>query len=89
MAVGHDVSLIASKYGNLGNDMNDILKEISAAGLSLKNSAGDFVADPFDSKKREKVVRHARAVLSAVTRLLVLGTHSTFIVFKFRTLVMP
>ena len=43
MSVGHEVSIIASKYGNLGNDMNDILKEISTAGYSMKNAAQDFV----------------------------------------------
>jgi len=73
MQVGHEVSQIASKYGTLGNDMNGILQEIGTSGASLKSSAGEFVSDPFETKKREKVVRHARAVLSAVTRLLVLA----------------
>lgn len=39
----------------------------------MNNASGEFVRDPFDTKKREKVVRQARAVLSAVTRLLVLA----------------
>ena len=43
MTVGNEVVQIASKYGNLGNDMNDILKEISSAGSSLKNSSSEFV----------------------------------------------
>ena len=73
MAVGHQVAQIASKYGQLAADFNEVLKEVGTAGGHLHQAAAEFVLDPFDGKKREKVVRQARAVLSAVTRLLVLA----------------
>ena len=64
---------MAVKYGNLSADFNEVLKEVSTAGGHLHQAAAEFVRDPFDQKKREKVIRQARAVLSAVTRLLVLA----------------
>ena len=64
IAVGHVVAQLATKYGNLSADFNEVLKEVSTAGGHLHQAAAEFVRDPFDGKKRDKVVRQARAVLS-------------------------
>ena len=58
------VAQLAVKYGNLSADFNEVLKEVSTAGGHLHQAAAEFVRDPFDGKKRDKVVRQARAVLS-------------------------
>jgi catenin alpha len=73
MAVGQEVAIIAQKYGNLSADFGEMLKEVATSGSHLSAASAEFVRDPFDTKKREKVIRQARAVLSAVTRLLVLA----------------
>uniref|UniRef100_A0A8D0SZ16 Catenin alpha-1 n=1 Tax=Sus scrofa TaxID=9823 RepID=A0A8D0SZ16_PIG len=44
-----------------------------AAGDLMKSAAGEFADDPCSSVKRGNMVRAARALLSAVTRLLILA----------------
>lgn len=39
----------------------------------MKSAAGEFADDPCSSVKRGSMVRAARALLSAVTRLLILA----------------
>ena len=54
MAVGHEVQQLAAKYGNLANEFNNVLQEVSTAGGYLNAASKEFITDPFDSKKREK-----------------------------------
>lgn len=48
----------------------------SFAGDSMKQASGEFAEDPCSSVKRGNMVRAARALLSAVTHLLVLADMS-------------
>lgn len=42
-------------------------------GVTMREASQDFAADPFSGMKRGAMVRAARALLSAVTRLLILA----------------
>lgn len=61
--------------------MNKLFELISAGfvfsfcktGDLMKSAAGEFADDPCSSVKRGNMVRAARALLSAVTRLLILA----------------
>lgn len=54
----------------------DALFCLALSGDSMRQASGEFAEDPCSSVKRGNMVRAARALLSAVTHLLVLADMS-------------
>ncbi len=52
---------------------NETVYDCFSEGESMKLASGEFAEDPCSSMKRGNMVRAARALLSAVTHLLVLA----------------
>ncbi|XP_069913836.1 catenin alpha-3 isoform X5 [Oryctolagus cuniculus] len=64
---------IAQEATNLKEELNAALEEVRNESKALKVSAEQFTDDPCHLPKREAVVQAARALLAAVTRLLILA----------------
>ncbi|CAL1544969.1 unnamed protein product [Lymnaea stagnalis] len=64
---------IAHDYPEVENDMLAAIEEVRKTGETMDDASQDFAADPCSSAKRGAMVRAARALLSAVTRLLILA----------------
>lgn len=54
----------------------DLISVVNSLGDSMRLASGEFAEDPCSSVKRGNMVRAARALLSAVTHLLVLADMS-------------
>lgn len=61
---------------NLFTVIAEVLFCVSFSGESMRQASGEFAEDPCSSVKRGNMVRAARALLSAVTHLLVLADMS-------------
>ncbi|ESO93133.1 hypothetical protein LOTGIDRAFT_178587 [Lottia gigantea] len=64
---------IAEEFPEVQNDMLDAIDEVRRSGEEMHEASQEFAADPCSSVKRGSMVRAARALLSAVTRLLILA----------------
>uniref|UniRef100_A0A0B7AJ53 Catenin alpha n=1 Tax=Arion vulgaris TaxID=1028688 RepID=A0A0B7AJ53_9EUPU len=64
---------IAHDFPEVENDMLAAVDEVRRTGESMDDASQEFAADPCSSVKRGAMVRAARALLSAVTRLLILA----------------
>ncbi|XP_013065972.1 catenin alpha-2-like isoform X2 [Biomphalaria glabrata] len=64
---------IAHDYPEVENDMLAAIEEVRKTGEAMDEASQEFAADPCSSAKRGAMVRAARALLSAVTRLLILA----------------
>lgn len=64
---------IAHDFPEVENDMLAAIDEVRKTGDTMDDASQDFAADPCSSVKRGAMVRAARALLSAVTRLLILA----------------
>lgn len=64
---------IAEENPEVRNDMIAAIDEVRNTGEAMNEASMDFAADPCSSVKRGAMVRAARALLSAVTRLLILA----------------
>nr|AAI66848.1 RGD1562230 protein [Rattus norvegicus] len=65
--------MIAKEATVLKEDLEAALQEVRKESKALKGSAERFTDDPCYLPKREAVVQAARALLAAVTRLLILA----------------
>ncbi|XP_033757398.1 catenin alpha-2-like isoform X1 [Pecten maximus] len=70
IAKGHE---IANENPDIRADLIAALDEVKKTGEEMRDASQDFAADPCSSMKRGAMVRAARALLSAVTRLLILA----------------
>ncbi|XP_069140339.1 catenin alpha-2-like isoform X2 [Argopecten irradians] len=70
IAKGHE---IANENPDIRADLIAALDEVRKTGEEMRDASQDFAADPCSSMKRGAMVRAARALLSAVTRLLILA----------------
>ena len=61
---------IANDFPEIREPMLEACKEATIAGESMRNTARDFAEDPCSSQKRSTMIRAARGLLAAVTRLL-------------------
>ncbi|XP_041371058.1 catenin alpha-2-like isoform X2 [Gigantopelta aegis] len=64
---------IANENPEVRNDMMQAIEEVKNTGDAMREASSDFAADPCSSMKRGAMVRAARGLLSAVTRLLILA----------------
>jgi len=64
---------IAAENPEIQHDMMEAVQAVQATGEEMSSAAKDFAADPCSSVKRGNMVRAARGLLSAVTRLLILA----------------
>ncbi|KAM9296309.1 catenin alpha-1-like isoform 3-T3 [Gastrophryne carolinensis] len=64
---------IARESRFLRDELLAAVEEVRAQGELMRAASGDFADDPCSSVKRGNVVRAARSLLSAVTRLLILA----------------
>uniref|UniRef100_UPI00358DFB6C catenin alpha-2-like n=1 Tax=Myxine glutinosa TaxID=7769 RepID=UPI00358DFB6C len=62
---------IAQDSEFLKDELSEAVQDVRNQGESLREAAGKFADDPCSSMKRGAMVRTARALLSAVTRLLI------------------
>merc|ERR1719225_426242 len=63
---------IAAENPEIQRDMMEAVQAVQATGDAMSLAAREFAADPCSSVKRGNMVRAARSLLSAVTRLLIL-----------------
>uniref|UniRef100_A0A673ISM0 Catenin alpha-1 n=1 Tax=Sinocyclocheilus rhinocerous TaxID=307959 RepID=A0A673ISM0_9TELE len=71
-AVGVFHAFLGAMKGQI-KTINETMYEFFFVGESMKLASGEFAEDPCSSMKRGNMVRAARALLSAVTHLLVLA----------------
>lgn len=64
---------IAYENPDITQEMLTAVEEVRKTGLSMSTAAREFAEDPCSSLKRGNMVRAARNLLSAVTRLLILA----------------
>ncbi|XP_018410795.1 PREDICTED: catenin alpha-1-like isoform X2 [Nanorana parkeri] len=64
---------IARESQFLRDELTAAVDEVRTQGEQMRAASGDFADDPCSSVKRGNVVRAARSLLSAVTRLLILA----------------
>ncbi|XP_074866237.1 catenin alpha-1 [Carettochelys insculpta] len=64
---------IAKESQFLKEELVAAVEDVRKQGDSMKSASGEFADDPCSSVKRGNMVRAARALLSAVTRLLILA----------------
>ncbi|XP_077991933.1 catenin alpha-2-like [Glandiceps talaboti] len=64
---------IASENPEIQNEMMTAIDDVRKTGDVMRVSSGEFADDPCSSAKRGNMVRAARALLSSVTRLLILA----------------
>ncbi|XP_073505668.1 catenin alpha-1 [Phyllobates terribilis] len=64
---------IAKESQFLKQELIDAVEDVRKQGEVMRSSSGEFADDPCSSVKRGNMVRAARALLSAVTRLLILA----------------
>ncbi|KAG5852983.1 hypothetical protein ANANG_G00068310 [Anguilla anguilla] len=64
---------IAKESQFLKEELTAAVEDVRKQGDSMKTASGEFAEDPCSSVKRGTMVRAARALLSAVTHLLVLA----------------
>ncbi|KAL2077608.1 hypothetical protein ACEWY4_027112 [Coilia grayii] len=64
---------IAKESQFLKDELTAAVEDVRKQGESMKQASGEFAEDPCSSVKRGNMVRAARALLSAVTHLLVLA----------------
>ncbi|CAI9538406.1 unnamed protein product [Staurois parvus] len=64
---------IAKESQFLRDELAAAVEEVRSQGELMRAASGDFADDPCSSVKRGNVVRAARSLLSAVTRLLILA----------------
>uniref|UniRef100_A0A672SP16 Catenin alpha-1 n=1 Tax=Sinocyclocheilus grahami TaxID=75366 RepID=A0A672SP16_SINGR len=64
---------IAKESQFLKDELTAAVEDVRKQGESMKLASGEFAEDPCSSVKRGNMVRAARALLSAVTHLLVLA----------------
>ncbi|KAM9312531.1 catenin alpha-1 [Gastrophryne carolinensis] len=64
---------IAKESQFLKQELMDAVEDVRKQGEGMRSSSGEFADDPCSSVKRGNMVRAARALLSAVTRLLILA----------------
>ncbi|CAM4616361.1 unnamed protein product [Leuciscus chuanchicus] len=64
---------IAKESQFLKDELTAAVEDVRKQGDSMKMASGEFAEDPCSSVKRGNMVRAARALLSAVTHLLVLA----------------
>ncbi|XP_013405995.1 catenin alpha-2 isoform X4 [Lingula anatina] len=64
---------IAEENPEVRNEMLAAVDEVTKTGDQMRTSSQEFADDPCSSMKRGAMVRAARALLSAVTRLLILA----------------
>ncbi|KAK1789396.1 hypothetical protein P4O66_015329 [Electrophorus voltai] len=64
---------IARESQFLKEELTAAVEDVRKQGESMRQASGEFVEDPCSSVKRGNMVRAARALLSAVTHLLVLA----------------
>lgn len=64
---------IANENPEIRNDMFDAVDEVRKTGDAMTEASTEFAADPCSLAKRGAMVRAARALLSAVTRLMILA----------------
>ncbi|KAK1904642.1 Catenin alpha-1 [Dissostichus eleginoides] len=67
---------IAKESQFLKDELTAAVEDVRKQGDSMRQASGDFAEDPCSSVKRGNMVRAARALLSAVTHLLVLADMS-------------
>nr|XP_019955230.1 PREDICTED: catenin alpha-1-like [Paralichthys olivaceus] len=67
---------IAKESQFLKDELTAAVEDVRKQGESMRQSSGEFAEDPCSSVKRGNMVRAARALLSAVTHLLVLADMS-------------
>lgn len=64
---------IAKDSQFLKQELIDAVEDVRKQGEEMRSASGEFADDPCSSVKRVNMVRAARALLSAVTRLLILA----------------
>ncbi|KAM4037470.1 catenin alpha-1 [Anomaloglossus baeobatrachus] len=64
---------IAKESQFLKQELIDAVEDVRKQGEVMRSTSGEFADDPCSSMKRGNMVRAARALLSAVTRLLILA----------------
>ncbi|XP_075948004.1 catenin alpha-2 isoform X3 [Anarhichas minor] len=64
---------IAKDSHDLKEELISAVEDVRKQGETMRNSSSEFADDPCSSVKRGTMVRAARALLSAVTRLLILA----------------
>ncbi|KAK3609215.1 hypothetical protein CHS0354_035155 [Potamilus streckersoni] len=64
---------IANENPDIKPDMIAAVEEVKKTGDAMKEASEEFASDPCSSMKRGAMVRAARALLSSVTRLLILA----------------
>uniref|UniRef100_H3AXJ4 Catenin alpha-1 n=1 Tax=Latimeria chalumnae TaxID=7897 RepID=H3AXJ4_LATCH len=64
---------IAKETQFLKEELTAAVEDVRKQGETMKGASGEFADDPCSSVKRGNMVRAARALLSAVTRLLILA----------------
>ncbi|XP_073476855.1 catenin alpha-1 [Lithobates pipiens] len=64
---------IAKDSQFLKQELLDAVEDVRKQGEVMRSASGEFADDPCSSVKRGNMVRAARALLSAVTRLLILA----------------
>ncbi|KAG9491182.1 hypothetical protein GDO78_006515 [Eleutherodactylus coqui] len=64
---------IAKESQFLKQELVDAVEDVRKQGELMRSASGEFADDPCSSVKRGNMVRAARALLSAVTRLLILA----------------
>uniref|UniRef100_A0A3B5LS32 Catenin alpha-1 n=1 Tax=Xiphophorus couchianus TaxID=32473 RepID=A0A3B5LS32_9TELE len=67
---------IAKESQFLKDELTAAVEDVRKQGESMRQASGEFAEDPCSSVKRGNMVRAARALLSAVTHLLVLADMS-------------
>ncbi|KAM8733589.1 catenin alpha-1 isoform X2 [Acanthopagrus latus] len=67
---------IAKESQFLKDELTAAVEDVRKQGDSMRQASGEFAEDPCSSVKRGNMVRAARALLSAVTHLLVLADMS-------------
>uniref|UniRef100_A0AAX7VKQ1 Catenin alpha-1 n=1 Tax=Astatotilapia calliptera TaxID=8154 RepID=A0AAX7VKQ1_ASTCA len=67
---------IAKESQFLKDELTAAVEDVRKQGESMRQASGEFAEDPCSSMKRGNMVRAARALLSAVTHLLVLADMS-------------
>ncbi|KAK3558623.1 hypothetical protein QTP86_022054 [Hemibagrus guttatus] len=67
---------IAKESQFLKEELTAAVEDVRKQGESMRQASGEFAEDPCSSVKRGNMVRAARALLSAVTHLLVLADMS-------------
>lgn len=65
--------LIAAENPAISEEMLQAVDEVKSTGDAMSTAAREFANDPCGSVKRGNMVRASRALLSAVTRLLILA----------------